>query len=59
MTFASRSAGVPISLTSSGSDTNSRIVCFGLSVSYGSWKIIWTRRRYARSAFTPHSSETS
>ena len=35
----------PIPLTSSGSATKSWIVCFGLSVSYGSWKMSWTRRR--------------
>ena len=32
-------------LTTSGSATKSSIVCFGSSVSYGSWKMIWTRRR--------------
>ena len=35
----------PMLLTISGSATNSPIVCFGFSVSYGSWKISWTRRR--------------
>ena len=40
-----RSSFVPILLTINGSITNSAIVCFGLSVSYGSWKMSWTRRR--------------
>ena len=35
----------PMPLTTSGSATKSKIVCFGFSVSYGSWKISWTRRR--------------
>ena len=51
MTRSSRSPsrGAPIPFTSSGSATKSWIVCFGFSVSYGSWKMIWTRRRYSRS----------
>ncbi len=35
----------PTPWTSSGSATKSWIVCFGFSVSYGSWKMSWTRRR--------------
>ncbi len=60
ITSASRSLReLPILFTTSGSATNSRIVCFGFSVSYGSWKISCTRRRYSRSALTPQSVETS
>ena len=36
----------PMWLTTSGSATKSWIVCLGFRVSYGSWKMIWTRRRY-------------
>ena len=43
--LASRSARPPMPLTTSGSATKSWIVCFGFSVSYGSWKMSWTRRR--------------
>ena len=47
-------------LTSSGSATKSWIVCFGFSVSYGSWKMSWTRRRYvAQRLRRPTASLTS
>ena len=52
--LASRPLGrVPILLTTSGSATKSKIVCFGFSVSYGSWKMSWTRRRYFAQLRTP------
>ena len=43
--LAALGSRVPMPFTSSGSATKSPIVCLGFSVSYGSWKISWTRRR--------------
>jgi hypothetical protein len=42
---SSRSRAEASLFTWSGSATKSWIVCFGFRVSYGSWKMIWTRRR--------------
>ena len=46
-------------LTTSGSATKSKIVCFGFSVSYGSWKIIPIRRPVARQARARRAFVTS